>query len=32
MYAGFGTIIFVILALAVLELRKRRQADARRGA
>jgi hypothetical protein len=32
MYAGFGTIIFVILALAVLEFRKRRQADARRGA
>jgi hypothetical protein len=32
MYAGFGTIIFVILALAVLELRKRRQADARPGA
>jgi len=32
MFVGFGTIIFVILALAVLDLRKRRRLDARRGA
>jgi hypothetical protein len=28
MYVGFGTIIFVILALAVLEFRKRHRLDA----
>jgi hypothetical protein len=32
MYAGFGTIIFVILVLGLLELRKKRRVDARRGA
>jgi hypothetical protein len=32
MFVGFGTIIFVILALAVLDLRKKRRLDARRGA
>jgi hypothetical protein len=32
MYAGFGTIIFVILVLAVLEFRKSRRPAARRGA
>ena len=32
MVVGFGTIIFVVLALAVLDLRKKRRADARRGA
>jgi len=31
MFIGFGTIIFVILALAVLDLRKKRRLDARRG-
>jgi hypothetical protein len=30
MFVGFGTIIFVILALAVLDLRKKRRADAGR--
>jgi len=32
MFVGFGAIIFVILALAVLDLRKKRRLDARRGA
>ena len=32
MFVGFGTIILVILALAVLDLRKKRRLDARRGA
>ena len=32
MLVGFGTIIFVVLALAALDLRKKRRADARRAA
>jgi hypothetical protein len=31
MFVGFGTIIFVILALAFLDIRKRRGIDAREG-
>jgi len=32
MFVGFGTIIFVVLALAVLDLRKKHRRDAGRGA
>jgi hypothetical protein len=32
MFVGFGTIIFVVLALAVLDLRKKHRRDAQRGA
>jgi hypothetical protein len=32
MFVGFGTIIFVILVLGLLDVRKRRRIAARRGA
>ena len=32
MFAGFAAIILVVLALAALDLRKKRRRDARRGA